>query len=130
MKPISRTTFDRFVFWLFLIPGTCLCLVYCYEFTTTIDHTLWKRDSGFVIRSIICSAALSIIGIVAIINYLRKKEWRILTIIAAFCGAFISGDMWVKTGPSFYPLDVVFIIAILWCIAVIYRLLYEIKHNG
>ena len=136
MNPITRTTFDRFVFWLFLIPGTCLCLVDCVEsIAAMIGHnTLWHRDPGFVLRSMICSAALSIIGIVSIINYLRKKEWRILTIIAAISGALIFGFMSIRTqlrsGPSLYPIDIALIIATLWCIVVIYRLSYEIKHNG
>ena len=135
-KPISLTKFDRFVFWLFLIPGTCLCLVDCVEsIAAMIGHnTLWHRDPDFVISSMICSAALSIIGIVAIINYLRKKEWRILTIIAAFCGALIFGFMSIRTqlrsGPSLYPIDIALIIATLWCIVVIYRLSDEIKHTG
>lgn len=134
-KPISLTKFDRFVFWLFLIPGTCLCLVDCVEsIAAMIGHnTLWHRDPGFVIRSMICSAALSIIGIVAIINYLRKKEWRILTFIAAISGALIFGFMSIRaqlrSGPSFYPIDIALIIATLWCITVIYLLLYEIKHK-
>ena len=136
MNPITRTTFDRFVFWLFLIPGTCLCLVDCVEsIAAMIGHnTLWHRDPGFVLRSMICSAALSIIGIVSIINYLRKKGWRILTIIAAISGDLIFGFMSIRTqlrsGPSLYPIDIALIIATLWCIVVIYRLSYEIKHNG
>lgn len=134
MNPITRTTFERFVFWLFLIPGTCLCLVDCVEsIAAMIGHnTLWHRDPDFVISSIICSAALSIIGIVSIIKYLRKKEWRILTIIAAFSGALIFGVMSIGDqirGSSFYPIDVALIIATLWCIVVFYRLLHEIKHK-
>ena len=133
-KPISLTKFDRFVFWLFLIPGTCLCLVDCDEsIAAMIGHnTLWHRDPGFVLRSMICSAALSIVGIVSIINYLRKKEWRILTIIAALCGVLIFGVMSIGDqirGSSFYPIDVALIIATLWCIVVFYRLLHEIKHK-
>ena len=135
MKPISRTTFDRFVFWLFLIPGTLLCLEFCYESITTMiwHRTLWHRDSGFVISSIICSASLSIIGIVSIIKYLRKKEWQILTIIAAFSGALSFGYMSIRDqigGPSFYPIDIALMLIPIWSIAIIYRLLYEIKHNG
>ena len=135
-KPIPLSIFDRFVFWLFFIPGTCLCLVDCVEsIAAMIGHnTLWHRDPGFVLRSMICSAALSIVGIVSIINYLRKKEWRILTIIAAFSGALLFGDMSIRTqlrsGPSLYPIDIALIIATLWCIVVIYRLSYEIKHTG
>ena len=136
MNPITRTTFDRFVFWLFLIPGSCLCLVDCVEsIAAMIGHnTLWHRDPGFVLRSMICSAALSIIGIVAIINYLRKKGWRVLAIIAAISGALIFGNMSIMSQMrgrlSFYPIDIMEIVVGIWCISVVIRLWLEIRHDN
>lgn len=101
--------------------------------TGTWAEPVWTGSSASVTSSIICSASLSIIGIVSIIKYLRKKEWQILTIIAAFSGALSFGYMSIRDqigGPSFYPIDIALMLIPIWSIAIIYRLLYEIKHNG
>lgn len=130
-----HTKYHRFVFWLFLVPGTLLCLEFCNEWITAmIWRTIhWQRSPLDVINSCILFIELSVIGIVAIVRYIQKKEWRILAIIAAISGALIFGKMSIMSQMrgrlSFYPIDIMEIVVGIWCISVVIRLWLEIRHE-